>query len=740
MTKRFLFLVFIFSGLFATAQTNHFIPILPHPNVLEVTRTTTGLNRGVTIVGDTTLFEAKLFLSEVLADNNVKSWFTPIKGNYLNGLPIVMKIDSTLKSEFYILDISEKEINLTSGDYKGMIWAIQSFHQVILFSKEMISGQPSIPGLHIEDQPAFVHRGMLLDCCRHFFSVETVKKYIDLLSFYKMNVLHWHLTEDQGWRIEIDAYPKLTEKGAWRIEEDGSRYGGFYTKTEIRDIVVYAEMRGVTVIPEIELPGHSQAALAAYPEFSCSGEDIEVINDWGVFKEIYCAGNDSTFLFLETILDEVMELFPSKYIHIGGDEAPKFRWEHCDKCQKRMTEEELEDEQALQSYFIKRIEQHLNANDRILIGWDEILEGGLAPDAVVQNWRGQEFALEAARTQHQVIMSPTSHCYLDYGLDAIDLEKIYSFNPYPEDLNPQLNQYIIGGECNMWTEWVPNNTVLDQKVFPRMIGMASALWEGEAKQPFGDFYKDLQFHYPILTDFGVQYGLEGIPANMNVIRENGKSFISLSPGVPGLHLKYTYGNSGKVDYSQPFPIDKSAPLKIESFKNGVPYGESVFDVITYHDALGKSVKYNLNYSPYYTASGDFGLVDGLTGSLNFRDGHWQGFDSVDVDIIIDLEKKQKVQTVSANFYQYNNAWIFFPTNVEVFLSKDGAKWMSLGSVQTDISEKERGKHIFSAILENPKKKKVRYIRFKAKNIGAVPDWHEAAGSDSWIFIDEIIIE
>jgi hexosaminidase len=292
----------------------------------------------------------------------------------------------------------------------------------------------------------------------------------------------------------------------------------------------------------------------------------------------------------------------------------------------------------------------------------------------------------------------------------------------------------------MWTEWVPNEEVLDQKVFPRMIGMACALWEGEDKQPFEDFYTDLQFHYSVLTAFGVQYGLEGIPADMKVIRESGKSLIELSAGVPGLDLKYTYGNSGSINYTQPFEIDKSAPLKIEAFKNGTLYGEPVFDVITCHDALGKTVNYNQDYSPYYTANGEFGLVDGLTGSLNFRDGHWQGFDSVDVDIIIDLEIKQKIKSVSANFYQYNNAWIFFPTNVEVYLSKDGAKWMSLGSVQTDISEKERGKHIFSAILENPKNKKVRYIRFKAKNIGPVPEWHEAAGSDSWIFIDEIIVE
>lgn len=733
-------MVFVFAALFAKAQTNHFLPILPSPEILESKNKSTGLGQGATIMGDTSLYNAKLFLAEILSDNNVKTRFINEKENRRNGMPILMKINATLASEFYVLDISENEINLIAGDYQGMIWGIQSLHQVVLLSREMINGKPTLPVIHIEDKPAFAHRGLLLDCCRHFFSAETVKKYIDLLSFYKMNVLHWHLTEDQGWRIEIDAYPKLTEIGAWRTEEDGSRYGGFYSKEQIRGIVAYAEIRGVTVIPEIELPGHAQAALAAYPEFSCIGQDIEVVNDWGVFKEIYCAGNDSTFAFLETILDEVMELFPSQYIHIGGDEAPKFRWEHCDKCQKRMADEDLLDEHGLQSYFIKRIEKHLNENGRTLIGWDEILEGGLAPQAVVQCWRGEEHGIEAARMHHNVIMSPTSHCYIDYGLDAIDLEKIYIYNPYPEALNPQLYEYIIGGECNMWTEWVPNDTVLDQKVFPRLIGMSSALWEGEDKQPFEDFYSDIQRHYPILSGFDVQYGLEGIPANLEVVRENGKSLVSLSSGVPGLNLKYTYGNGSTIDYTQAFEIDKSAPLKIQAFKNEVAYGEPVFEKTTLHNALGKSVKYNQEYSHWYTASGDYGLVDGLTGSLNFRDGHWQGFDSVGVDVIIDLETKQKVQMVSANFYQYNNAWIFFPTNVEVFLSKDGVNWSSIGNTQTDISEKERGKHIFTAQLENPKKKKVRYIRFKAKNIGPVPDWHEAAGSDSWIFMDEIIVE
>ncbi len=724
----------------AMAQEQNPIPLIPAPSSLKIAGQPVNIGVGIDIMGDSIHYGTMSFLKDILDHSNLSAQIIPEQEAIRGRLPLSLQLDSTLNSEAYTLVVSQKEISLTAGSECGLVWAIQSLHQLLLLSKETINGEPTLPGVRIEDQPQFAHRGLLLDCCRHFFSVSTIKKYIDLLSFYKMNVLHWHLTEDQGWRVEIDAYPKLTEIGAWRTEEDGSRYGGFYTKDEIREVVAYAQTRGITIIPEIELPGHAQAALAAYPEYSCVGKNIEVVNDWGVFKEIYCAGNDSTFEFLETILDEVMELFPSEYIHIGGDEAPKFRWENCVKCKKRMADEHLEDAHALQSYFIKRIETHLNENGRILVGWDEILEGGLAPNAVLQSWRGMEHGLHAAEMGHKVIMSPTSHCYIDYGLNAIDLAKIYSFNPIPEALAIEKQNLIIGGECNMWTEHVPNDTVLDQRVFPRMIGLCSVLWEGESRQRFEGFYTDIQNHYPLLSSFGVQYGLEGIPAILEVMHEGDSSFVSLNPGVPNLILKYTYGENESLAYSKPFAINKSGELKVEAFKREQSYGEPMITELTLHEGLGKYVQYAFDYSNWYTAGGAYGLVDGLTGTMNFRDGHWQGFSGNDVDVQLDLGEKKKIAEVSANFYQYNNAWIFLPSTIEVYASTNGKKWVLQGTAQSDIAEAERGKHIFNAEITLHNKKKYRYIRLIAKNIKEVPDWHEAAGSEAWIFIDEIIVK
>ena len=406
---------------------------------------------------------------------------------------IQLSIDNSINSEAYNLTSKQNEILITAGSRIGLLHGIQTFRQIMLQQ----SDPRLFPIVSIKDEPKFPWRGLLLDCSRHFMEKDFVKRYIDLLALYKMNVLHWHITEDQGWRIEIKQFPKLTEIGAWRNDPEKGRYGGFYTQEDIKEIVAYAADRGITVVPEIELPGHAQAALAAYPQYSCTGGPFEVETEWGVFKEIYCAGNDSTFLFLERILDEVFNLFPSKYIHIGGDEVPKFRWEHCIKCQHRMKAEGLQDEHELQSYFIQRIQTYLSANGRILIGWDEILEGGLAQNAIVQSWRGFDGAKQAVQQGHQAIVSPTSHAYFDYGLNDIDLEKVYGFNPIPDGLTEEESSLILGGECNMWSERAPQEKV-DSKVFPRILAMAEVLWTDHEYRDFLEFKSRVQKHYPIL--------------------------------------------------------------------------------------------------------------------------------------------------------------------------------------------------------------------------------------------------
>jgi len=370
-----------------------------------------------------------------------------------------------------------------------------------------------MPCVHVVDQPRYRHRGMLLDCGRHFMSKDFVKRYIDLLAYHKMNVLHWHLTEDQGWRIEIKKYPKLTEVGAWRGEGQ-DRYGGFYTQDDVREIVAYAKSRYVTIIPEVEMPGHSLAALAGYPELSCTGGPFKVGTAWGVFEDVFCAGNERTFGFLQDVLTEVMELFPGEYIHIGGDECPKSRWQACLKCRARMKAEGLKNEGELQSYFIRRIERFLNSKGRRLIGWDEILEGGLAPNATVQSWRGMDGAVAAAKSGHDVISSPTSHCYLDYAQEEsssafgffgyISLETVYSFEPTPPELTPEQSKHILGAEGNIWTERAPQERV-DWQVFPRLCALAEVAWSPKETRNWADFQRRMETHYRRLAALGVKY-------------------------------------------------------------------------------------------------------------------------------------------------------------------------------------------------------------------------------------------
>jgi hexosaminidase len=362
---------------------------------------------------------------------------------------------------------------------------------------------------------------MLLDCGRHFMTKDFVKRYIDLLAYHKLNVLHWHLTEDQGWRIEIKKYPKLTEIGAWRQatrddeqpRDAAGRYGGFYTQDDIREIVAYAKSRFVTIVPEIEMPGHCQAALASYPELSCTGGPFQVGTEWGVYDDVYCAGNDHTFEFLQDVLTEVLDLFSSQFIHIGGDEVPKTRWKACPKCQARIKAEGLKDEAELQSYFVRRIERFLASKGRRLVGWDEILEGGLAPNATVQSWRGMGGAIAAATAGHDVVSSPTSHCYLDYPqfpvvstqpVTVITLDKIYSFEPTPAELNAEQAKHILGAEGNMWTERAPQDRV-DYLVFPRLCALAEVTWSPKELRNWDDFATRMKAHYQRLDALGVRY-------------------------------------------------------------------------------------------------------------------------------------------------------------------------------------------------------------------------------------------
>lgn len=432
----------------------------------------------------------------------------------------------------YQLEVTNNHILVKANNPVGLYYGFQTIRQLLppqVESKQLLKDiNWEVPAVIIIDQPNFPYRGMHLDVGRHYFPVNFIKNYIDLLALHKMNVFHWHLTEDQGWRLEIKKYPKLTEISAFRDETlvghaknkpfkyDGKPYGGFYTQEEAREIVKYAADRFVTVIPEIEMPGHAQAALAAYPELGCTGGPYKVATEWGVFKEVYCAGNDKTFAFLEDVLLEVMDIFPSEYIHIGGDECLKERWEECPECKKRMMEEGCKDTHELQSYFIGRIEKFLNSHGRDIIGWDEILEGGLAPNATVMSWRGIKGGVEAAKQGHDVIMTPNTYFYLDYYQNNpgeeplaiggyLPLSKVYSFNPMAGELTEEEAKHIIGVQGNVWTEYMAESDYVEYMAYPRACAIAEVAWLDSTKRNFDNFDNRLQKHLKRFDVMGVNY-------------------------------------------------------------------------------------------------------------------------------------------------------------------------------------------------------------------------------------------
>jgi len=481
------------------------------------------------------------------------------------------------QGEAYSLKISKDAIEIF-GTENGMFYAIQTLMQILPVDYK---GAVNIPAAEINDTPRFKYRGMHMDVSRHFMPVSYVKKFIDLMSQFKLNTFHWHLTDDQGWRIEIKKYPKLTEIGSTRPETlvgryspvfkgDGKPHGGFYTQEEIKDVVAYAEKRFITIIPEIELPGHASAALAAYPEFGCKTDyTYKVQMTWGIFKETYCP-TDATFKFLEDVLDETMTLFPdSPYIHIGGDEVLKDHWKESAFVQDLMKRENLKDEHEVQSYFVRRIEKYINSKGKKIIGWDEILEGGLAPNATVMSWRGMKGGIEAAKSKHDVIMTPTDFVYLDYGQgdpayeplnigSYVPLAKVYSFEPVPPELSADETQYIIGGQANLWTEYIPDQWQSEYMYFPRMLALAEVVWSPKEGKNFEDFKRRLNAVLPRLDKQNVNYRIPEPEGLQNVLTDKNSVSIELKPAA-GTKVFYTTDGSTPNERSMRY----SKPIKFE---------------------------------------------------------------------------------------------------------------------------------------------------------------------------------
>lgn len=514
---------------------------------------------------------------------------------------IIFKKDTSLKQEEYKLDITPERIVIESSAANGAFYAVQTLLQMLpneIYSNEKQNCGWSIPCATIEDSPRFSYRGMHLDVCSHFFDTTFIKRYIDLMAMHKFNVFHWHLTEDQGWRIEIKKYPELTEKGSVRKETvigtlysgiyDGTPYGGFYTQQEIKEIVEYAAKRCITVLPEIEMPGHARAAIACFPHLSCGLEEsYELATRWGVFRQVYCP-KDETFAFLEDVLTEVMELFPSQLIHIGGDECPKSSWKKCPHCQMMIRKHGLKDEFELQSYFIQRMEKFINSKGRSIIGWDEILQGGLAPNATVMSWLGEEGGIKAAQQSHYAVMAPHTKYYMDYYQGDPDTEKlcmghfvplkeVYDYNPVPDVLKPEERQYIKGVEACVWTEYMETPQRVEYMAYPRALAVAESGWSNPSGKDWENFVERLQDHFGRLDARGVNYSKNLYNVFITITKDDIYSKVAtIRTDMPGVDIYYTLDGSEPSNtsnlYTKPFVINKSEVVKARAFLNGKPIG------------------------------------------------------------------------------------------------------------------------------------------------------------------------
>ena len=697
-------------------------------------------------------------------------------GDYLN-LPVITSTSSNEKvielalglendnKEAYRLEVTENKVIVTGASEAGVFYGIQTLRKSIPANDRKALLAP----VTINDQPRFGYRGVMLDVARHFQPVSFIKKYIDLLALHNINRFHWHLTEDQGWRIEIKQYPKLTELGSERKETvigkntgeyDGKPHGGFYTQEEIKEIVAYAQERYIITIPEIDIPGHMLAALTGYPEYGCTGGPYEVATTWGVFDDVLCAGNEETYTFLENILTEVMEMFPSEYIHIGGDEVPKVRWEECPKCQAKIKELGLKDddkhkkEHYLQSYLTARIEKFLNENGRRMIGWDEILEGELAPNATVMSWRGMAGGIEAAQMGHDVIMTPNSYAYFDYYQTSfvedepfaiggyLPVETVYSFDPTPESLTDEQKKHILGVQANMWTEYVATPEHVEYMLLPRMAAISEVQWTAAEKKNYDNFLKRL----PQLTDLYDKMGYNYATHVYDV-----KALLEPNFQTNALDVEFsTLGNSpiyytldgsepttSSIEYIGKFSIKEDAEIKAAAFSNGKISSKVFSEKVTIAESTFKPITLLTKPSSTYEYNGAPLLVDGLTGGGNFRSGRWIGFNGKGLVAVIDLLQPTKISEVNFNTNVSTGSWIFDAEEIIIESSDDEENFETLVSEKglnvKDDQWEEVVNHSFKVDAT------ARYFKITIKPLSEMPEWHAGKGRGAYLFVDEIAL-
>ena len=670
--------------------------------------------------------------------------------------------------EGYVLTTTPEGISINGQTENGVFYGIQTLRKSI--PAEAKGATILIPAGEIKDEPRFSYRGMHLDVGRHFFPIEFIKKYIDLLALHNMNTFHWHLTEDQGWRIEIKKYPKLTEIGSQRSrtvigkntqEYDNTPYGGFYTQEEAKEIVKYAQERYITVIPEVDLPGHMLAALAAYPELGCTGGPYEVCPRWGVFEDVLCIGNDKTMQFLEDVMGEIIEIFPSEYVHIGGDEAPRDRWKECPKCQARIKAEGLKAdknhtaEDRLQSYCMTRIEKFLNSKGRRIIGWDEILEGDVAPNATVMSWRGMEGGIEAAQLGHDVIMTPTSFCYFDYYQTAdtqdeplgiggyVPIEKVYSLEPVPAALTKEQGKHILGAQANLWTEYIASTEHVEYMILPRMAALAEVQWTQPEKKDFKDFTTRLARLMKFYQRDGFNYAKHVFDLKADFTPDTDKKAVVVTLStIDDAPIYYTLDETepttASLKYTEPIAITETADFQAVVIR---PEGKSkvVSKKISFNKATYCPIELTFQPSEKYKFGGAVTLVDGMKGNDSYATGAWLGFVGGDVEAIIDLGQETEIKRVATNAIVDMSAWIMGSTGLVVSVSDDNNKFREVASkdipAETNIDKKgvENYEITFDPV-------KARYVKVVIKRSPALPKGHAGEGKAAYMFIDEIEVD
>lgn len=667
-------------------------------------------------------------------------------------------------AEAYQLKVNQDNVTITGTSEAGTFYGIQTLRKSLPITNK---GDISLPAAEINDYPRFSYRGVHLDVSRHFFPADSVKRFIDMMALHNINRLHWHLTDDQGWRIEIKKRPELTTIGSKRSETvighnsgeyDGIPYSGFYTQDEAREIVKYAQERHITVIPEIDLPGHMQAALAAYPELGCTGGPYEVWKMWGVSEDVLCAGNDKTLTFIEDVLNEIVDIFPSEYIHVGGDECPKVRWEKCPKCQARIKAEGIKGdkkhsaEEYLQSYVISRMEKFVESKGRHIIGWDEILEGGLAPNATVMSWRGMDGGIEAAKQKHNVVMTPNTYVYLDYYQSAdtdlepdaiggyLPLEKVYSFEP-TAGISPEDQKYVIGAQANLWTEYIPTFSQVEYMIMPRIDAVADIQWSDPSKKDYQTFLPRVARMTQLYDRLGYNYGkhIFDINASLTTNTENGTLDIALTKLGEG-DIYYTVDGSdptiASIKYEGPVQINQDCEFKaIVVRPNGTSriFSEDIF----FNKATMKPITLKEQPSKGYVFNGAQVLVDGLRGGSNYKTGHWLGFQGKDLDATIDLKEPTEIQKVSFNTNVVKGDWIMGASAVTIKVSDDGKNFKEVASKKIpELTQNDKDGLYPQEISFAPVK--ARYVEIII-NSSKLPKWHGGAGSPAFLFVDEIEI-